>query len=176
MSTDSAEIAKLSINCFVTTKISYANMIGDICDRTPNADKIAVLRAVGSDSRVGLKYLKPGYGYGGPASPSTTARSRHTPARLASMPRSPRRPTRTTTTTRACRPRSCSSRTKKATSFPMSHTRPSAPVPIIEESQKLEIARILAKNGRTVRIVDKDFIVDKVREEFGDLFQYGSDM
>ena len=91
------------------------------------------------------------------------------------MPRSPRRPMRTTTTTRACRLRSCSSRTKRSTPFSDVAYKTQCPVPIIEESQKLEIARILAKNGRNVRIVDKDFIVDKVREEFGDLFKYGSD-
>jgi nucleoside-diphosphate-sugar epimerase len=55
LTTASAEICKLSINCFCTTKISYANMIGDICDATPGAEKFSTLNAVGLDSRVGLK-------------------------------------------------------------------------------------------------------------------------
>ncbi len=69
MSAESAEIAKLSINCFVTTKISFANMIGDIADRSAGADKNDILKCVGADSRIGDKYLKPGYGYGGPCFP-----------------------------------------------------------------------------------------------------------
>lgn len=47
LTTASAEICKLSINCFCTTKISYANMIGDICDATPGAEKFSTLNAVG---------------------------------------------------------------------------------------------------------------------------------
>ena len=44
-------------------------MIGDICDATPGADKHTTLHAVGRDSRVGLKYLRPGFGFGGPCFP-----------------------------------------------------------------------------------------------------------
>ena len=35
--------------------MTYANMIGDIADRTPGASKLDILNAVGSDSRVGKK-------------------------------------------------------------------------------------------------------------------------
>jgi len=69
MSPASAEIMKLSVNCFVTTKISFANMIGDIADATPGADKYDILAAVGEDSRVGTKCILPGYGFGGPCFP-----------------------------------------------------------------------------------------------------------
>ncbi len=175
MSTDSAEIAKLSINCFVTTKISYANMIGDICDRTPNADKIAVLRAVGSDSRVGLKYLKPGYGYGGPCFP----RDNRALAAHASEVGVDAKISKATDAYNdyhtGLQAEELLKQDKKEYTFSDVAYKTQCPVPIIEESQKLEIARILAKNGRNVRIVDKDFIVDKVREEFGDLFKYGND-
>ena len=63
-----AELTKISVNCFLTTKISYANMIGDIADRL-NCDSNKILNAVGSDSRIGSKYLKPGFGFGGPCFP-----------------------------------------------------------------------------------------------------------
>ncbi len=69
VSPESAEIVKLGVNCFVTTKVSFANMIGDICQRTPGADAQEVCAAIGCDSRVGAKYLKPGYGFGGPCFP-----------------------------------------------------------------------------------------------------------
>lgn len=68
MSNIEAELTKLSLNCFLTTKISYANMIGDIALRY-NANPDNILSAIGSDSRVGPKYLKYGYGYGGPCFP-----------------------------------------------------------------------------------------------------------
>jgi nucleotide sugar dehydrogenase len=68
MSRLSAEITKLSLNCFLTTKISFANMIGDISNKVGGeTDKI--LEAIGSDSRIGNKYLRWGYGYGGPCFP-----------------------------------------------------------------------------------------------------------
>jgi UDPglucose 6-dehydrogenase len=68
MSRTEAELTKLSVNCFLTTKISYANMVGDIASRLGcNADR--VLKAIGTDSRIGNKYLKPGFGFGGPCFP-----------------------------------------------------------------------------------------------------------
>jgi UDPglucose 6-dehydrogenase len=64
-----AELCKISINTFVTTKISYANMLAEMCDHLPGADADLVTRAVGADSRIGRKYLKPAIGYGGPCFP-----------------------------------------------------------------------------------------------------------
>ena len=64
-----AELTKISVNTFVTTKISYANMLADLCDRLPGADVDVVTQAVGADSRVGVKYLRGATGYGGPCFP-----------------------------------------------------------------------------------------------------------
>jgi UDPglucose 6-dehydrogenase len=64
-----AELTKISVNTFVTTKISYANMLADICDRLPDADVDVVAEAVGSDTRIGRKYLRGATGYGGPCFP-----------------------------------------------------------------------------------------------------------
>jgi len=64
-----AELTKISVNTFVTTKISYANMLADICDRLPDADVDVVTQAVGTDSRIGKKYLRGAIGYGGPCFP-----------------------------------------------------------------------------------------------------------
>jgi UDPglucose 6-dehydrogenase len=70
MSTTAAEIVKLATNCFLTTKISYANMVGETLTLAGLEDEIGVvLKAIGADSRVGPKYLKYGYGYGGPCLP-----------------------------------------------------------------------------------------------------------
>ena len=64
-----AELTKIAVNTFVTTKISYANMIADMCDHLPGADAGVVNSAVGTDSRIGRRYLKSGMGYGGPCFP-----------------------------------------------------------------------------------------------------------
>ena len=64
-----AELTKISVNTFVTTKISYANMLAEICDRIPGADVDVVTAAVGADSRIGAKYLRGAIGYGGPCFP-----------------------------------------------------------------------------------------------------------
>jgi UDPglucose 6-dehydrogenase len=64
-----AELTKISVNTYVTTKISYANMIGDMCDHILGADADVVTQAVGTDTRIGKKYLKSAIGYGGPCFP-----------------------------------------------------------------------------------------------------------
>jgi UDPglucose 6-dehydrogenase len=64
-----AEIAKLSVNTFVTTKISFANMLARICERLPEADVDVVTGALALDTRIGGKYLKGAVGYGGPCFP-----------------------------------------------------------------------------------------------------------
>jgi len=70
MSTTAAELVKLAVNCFLTTKISYANMVGQVMTLAGMEDEIgSVLNAIGSDSRIGNKFLKYGYGFGGPCLP-----------------------------------------------------------------------------------------------------------
>lgn len=70
MSTTAAELVKLAINCFLTTKISYANMVGEVMTLSGLENEIShVLQAIGADTRVGSKYLNYGYGFGGPCLP-----------------------------------------------------------------------------------------------------------
>ncbi len=69
MSLINAEITKISLNCYVTMKISYANALAAICEQVPGADVDVVTSAIGADSRVGSKCLKGGLGFGGPCFP-----------------------------------------------------------------------------------------------------------
>jgi UDPglucose 6-dehydrogenase len=64
-----AEVAKLALNVFITTKISLANAFAEICEQLPGGDVDTVTKFLGLDSRVGPKYLKGGLGYGGPCFP-----------------------------------------------------------------------------------------------------------
>src|SRR5690242_11858293 len=50
-------------------KITFANMLTDLCDRLPGADAAEVTAAVGGDSRIGAKYLRGAVAYGGPCFP-----------------------------------------------------------------------------------------------------------
>lgn len=67
----SAEVAKIGLNAFLCTKLSYANMVGEICEKS-QADADAVLSLIGDDSRVGHKFLRAGAPYGGPCLPRDT--------------------------------------------------------------------------------------------------------
>lgn len=69
MSLINAEVTKLSLNCYVTMKISYANSLTAICEKVPGADVDVITSAIGADTRVGSKCLKGGVGFGGPCFP-----------------------------------------------------------------------------------------------------------
>lgn len=64
-----AELTKIALNTFVTTKITFANMLAEICEQLPGGDVDVVTSALGLDSRVGPRYLRGGLGYGGPCFP-----------------------------------------------------------------------------------------------------------
>lgn len=66
MSYKAAEVAKISINCMVASKISYVNMIGNVLMKAGlNKEIDLVLNAIGGDSRIGKKNTKYGFGFGG---------------------------------------------------------------------------------------------------------------
>jgi UDPglucose 6-dehydrogenase len=69
MSIENAELTKIAVNTFVTTKITFANMLAELCEQIPGGDVDVVTNALGVDSRIGPKYLKGGSGYGGPCFP-----------------------------------------------------------------------------------------------------------
>jgi UDPglucose 6-dehydrogenase len=69
MSLVNAELTKIAVNTYVTMKISYANMLADICERLPGADVDTVTDALGLDTRIGRKYLRGAVAYGGPCFP-----------------------------------------------------------------------------------------------------------
>ncbi len=69
MNFENAELAKIAVNTFVTTKITFANMLAEICQRLPGGDVDVVTNALGMDTRIGCRYLKGALGYGGPCFP-----------------------------------------------------------------------------------------------------------
>ena len=64
----SAELIKHASNSFLAMKISFANMLANLCEKT-GADVVKVAKGMGLDKRIGEDFLKAGIGYGGSCFP-----------------------------------------------------------------------------------------------------------
>ena len=67
-----AELAKVALNAYITTKISFANYLGILADKLPNVNVDNVTEAIGQDRRIGTRYFKAGAPYGGTCFPRDT--------------------------------------------------------------------------------------------------------
>lgn len=166
-----AEITKIALNCFLTTKISYANMVGDIVLRSGGSPS-KVLSAIGEDTRIGSKYLKYGYGYGGPCFPrdnralaiyandvgvdaliskaSDKSNDKHLEYQLNFYEKNNDKQTNVSFDTVSYKPEST----------------------MLVESQQLKYAVGLAKRGYSVTIKERAAVVAALKEQYGNLFAY----
>ena len=163
-----AEITKIAVNTFVTTKISYANMLSEICERLPGADVDVVTAALGMDSRIGPKYLRAALGYGGPCFPrdnvalATLASGLGVRADVAEATDAVNR--RQVGRVVALVRRLAGERAATIAVLGMAY-KPDTPV--VEESQGMMIARALAAAGHRVLIADPEAL-DAAGAELGD--------
>jgi UDPglucose 6-dehydrogenase len=67
----SAEMIKYAANVFLATKLSYVNMLAELCESV-GADIVDVTAGLGHDTRIGRSHLDPGPGWGGPCLPKDT--------------------------------------------------------------------------------------------------------
>ncbi|MFN6963431.1 MAG: UDP-glucose dehydrogenase family protein [Pyrinomonadaceae bacterium] len=154
MSLENAELTKISVNTFVTTKITFANMLAEICEKIPGGDVDVVSNALGMDSRIGRKYLTGAIGYGGPCFPrdnvalSFIARELGVEARLAQTTDSMNRAVAENVSNRLQKLiRKGATVAVLGLSYkPFSH--------VTEESQGVYVARHLAKSGMRVVAYD----------------------
>jgi UDPglucose 6-dehydrogenase len=72
MSLINAEIAKICLNAYITTKLSFANMVALLCEKIPGGDCDKITRAIGVDKRISPYYFTGGMAYGGTCFPRDT--------------------------------------------------------------------------------------------------------
>lgn len=185
-----AEIVKISLNGFITTKISFANMISDLCDTLPDVDKAIVLKSIGSDSRIGTKYFGPGTSFGGPCFPRDTKALKQLMDQNGVQSNLLQATTeyneqhvifqtnqllsdKQTDSDNMAKLLTCITLVDNTYVFTNVCYKENSKIPIIEESAKLKIAERLVKHhNKKVIIKDVEPIINEVRKEFGSLFLY----
>lgn len=172
MSRTEAELCKISLNCFLTTKISFANMVGDIALRS-GCNPENILRAIGSDTRIGNKYLSYGFGFGGPCFPrdnralylyaddvgvdaiiskaSDKSNNLHLEYQTEEFIKNNRDKNKTIIF-------DCVTYKKEST--------------LLIESQQLKLALNLQKKGYNILIKERKEVIDMLEKEYGEKFKY----
>lgn len=165
----SAEIAKLATNCLLTTKISFANSIGDLAVKN-GANPTKILQAIGADSRIGEKYLQYGYGFGGPCFPrdnralnlfaqqsgyqmligeaTDNINKQHLDFQFNELLK------------------------ENNSEYVFDEVTYKPGTVILEESQKLALAVKLAQAGKNVVVIEKPVVIEELKNRFGNLFTY----
>jgi UDPglucose 6-dehydrogenase len=176
MTAINAELAKIALNTFVTTKITFANLLAELCERLPGGDVDAVTHALGLDRRIGSKYLKGALGYGGPCFPrDNTALARL----LEEMGISSQLPNTVDWVNRAQPARVVSmveqlatNRSRRVAVLGLAykpHTN------VVDESQGVAIARQLAEKGYEVVVFDP-IAIEPAKRLLGETVRYATDV
>jgi UDPglucose 6-dehydrogenase len=64
-----AELGKIFVNTYITLKMTFANLMAEVCETIPGADVDILSEILGSDPRIGRKYLSGGLAFGGTCFP-----------------------------------------------------------------------------------------------------------
>ncbi|MFT6246368.1 MAG: nucleotide sugar dehydrogenase [Crocinitomicaceae bacterium] len=171
MSRTEAEITKLAVNCFLTTKIAFANSIGDLTIEH-GGDYDNVLAAIGADERIGPYFLRYGFGYGGPCLPRDNR----------AMAEAAKQVDLEFPICQATDQANGFHRSFQGKAFEQNNTKEENIVftglaykpdsDIVEESQRLELALDLARKGYSVLLKDRVEVIDQIRVIHQDLFTY----
>lgn len=166
-----SEIVKISLNGFMTMKLSFANIISDVCDSI-GANKQDVLNTIGLKNGVGHICFRPGYSFGGPCYP------RDTKALTQFLHQNNINSELLSATTNynelhiIFQANQLLLENKDEYIFENVCYKENCEVPLIEESAKLKIAKYIAKTGKQVTIKGYKDIINEVKKEYGNIFLY----
>ena len=169
MNRKSAEICKLATNCFLTMKISFANSIGDLASQI-GAEPDKILAAIGSDSRIGKKYLNYGFGFGGPCFPRDNQA-------LLNFAKQQGQPFHLSQSTIKVNKEHLKFQLKKMLEenkdeYEFEYVTYKKDTDIIEESQQLLLARELVLAGKKVILKNSEHIKNKIEQDYPNYFHF----
>jgi len=166
MSNTAAEITKIGINCFLTYKISYANMMGQILYNSGCGDEIKnVLSSIGQDSRIGSKYLNYGLGFGGPCLPRDNRALGHYADKVGLKYSLPQVTDDFNEAHAEFIKNYCVERNVDGLPFFIDSIGYKIGCDLIVESPRLRLVEDLLKDGHTVYVQEIDAVVDEYSEE-----------
>src|SRR4029077_9766330 len=175
MSLVNAELTKISVNAYVTMRISFANMVAALSEQLPGGDVDTVTAALGFDTRIGSRYLKGAVAYGGPCFPRdnqalvSLARQLGQKASLAEAVHAFNDSTNQRLADRVLElvPKGGSVAVLGLSYKPDSN--------VIEEAAGVLLARNLAESGARVTVHDP-MAMDAVRDALGDAVTYANEL
>ncbi len=167
----SAEITKVSLNCYLTARISMANMIGEVAIKS-GVDPNKILMAIGDDTRIGNKYIKYGFGYGGPCLHRDTRAFINYANKLDIKPSMIIAAEEINKNHLEFQINEFLKNNSKDKLVIFDSITYKKGVTLIEESQQLLYAVEIAKNGYKVLIKEHTDVINQVKEIYGNLFIY----
>jgi UDPglucose 6-dehydrogenase len=177
MSPLNAEITKIALNCYITTKITFANSLAAICERVKGADASIITQALGLDSRIGSRYISPGLGFGGPCFPrdnqafSAFVRILESKAKLAEMIDEVNRDQAMRVINRIKEILAALKKNKNNAKIGILGLSYKPNTPVVEDSQALDIVQLLVNEGYPVSVYDPQAL-GNARGVLGDAVRY----
>ena len=171
MTPTEAEITKIALNCFITTKITFANMVGDVALKLGLQEDI-ILKAIGADSRIGPKCLKYGFGFGGPCFPRDNKMFGIFCEENGVYPHISYATDKSNQTHLINQVNEYVKNHDKDEILILKSVTYKPNTDIIEESQKLKFAEELVRRGYRVAIRDNERVINQLTKIYGDKFTY----
>tara|TARA_B100001250_G_scaffold6040_1_gene5083 strand:- start:191 stop:1354 length:1164 start_codon:yes stop_codon:yes gene_type:complete len=171
LSRKAVEITKIGINCFLTYKISYANMMGQILHNSGCSEEIpAILESIGSDSRIGSKYLNFGLGFGGPCLPRDNRALGYYADSVGLTYSLPQVTDDFNEAHAEFIKNFCVDQNKEGLPFSIESIGFKVGSDMVVESSRLKLVEDLLKAGHTVYVIDIDDVIERFQEELEELY------
>lgn len=171
MNLTEAELTKIALNCFITTKIAFANTVGDVA-KNLNCDGNVILDAIGMDKRIGPRSMKYGFGYGGPCFPRDNRAFGVVCEMNGVYPHIPYATDHSNKSHLLYQLNEYLTSVKTGEEIILEDLAYKKGTTIITESQKLRLAVDLSLNGYKVTLKDVEPVINKIKTVYGDTFHY----